>query len=287
MRMEMKKTKLILYHGSCLDGFAGAWAAWKKFGDTAEYRAVERTTVPDSSIFQDREVYVIDYSFSQEEMMLFESAASSFICIDHHISAQNAVTSLRSYVFDTQHSGAWLAWKYFHPDTEIPKMIEYISDSDTWAHALPDYEQIEAYIYRDTELRYTFSYMNALHQELSTEEGFQNAKRIGALFREAYEGKIKTVEASAELVLFEGYTVYAVNAPREIRSELGHRLAEKTKSFSLLFLYEGGFWKCSLRSVSDFDVSVIAQKYGGGGHKNAAGFVVSTHFPLPFVTGIA
>jgi nanoRNase/pAp phosphatase (c-di-AMP/oligoRNAs hydrolase) len=30
----------------------------------------------------------------------------------------------------------------------------------------------------------------------------------------------------------------------------------------------------SLRSVGDFDVSAIAKIYGGGGHKNAAGFTV-------------
>ncbi len=30
----------------------------------------------------------------------------------------------------------------------------------------------------------------------------------------------------------------------------------------------------SLRSRGDFDVSEIAKKFGGGGHKNAAGFTV-------------
>lgn len=30
----------------------------------------------------------------------------------------------------------------------------------------------------------------------------------------------------------------------------------------------------SLRSTGDFDVAEIAKKYGGGGHKNAAGFKV-------------
>jgi len=42
-----------------------------------------------------------------------------------------------------------------------------------------------------------------------------------------------------------------------------------------LFLREldGGKYKFSLRSKGDFDVSKIALRYGGGGHKNAAGFV--------------
>jgi nanoRNase/pAp phosphatase (c-di-AMP/oligoRNAs hydrolase) len=31
---------------------------------------------------------------------------------------------------------------------------------------------------------------------------------------------------------------------------------------------------CSLRSNGGYDVSVIAKAFGGGGHKNAAGFEV-------------
>ncbi len=34
-------------------------------------------------------------------------------------------------------------------------------------------------------------------------------------------------------------------------------------------------WKVSLRSRGDIDVSVIAQEFGGGGHRNAAGFRIS------------
>jgi nanoRNase/pAp phosphatase (c-di-AMP/oligoRNAs hydrolase) len=32
--------------------------------------------------------------------------------------------------------------------------------------------------------------------------------------------------------------------------------------------------KCSLRSNGDYDVSAIAKAFGGGGHRNAAGFQV-------------
>jgi nanoRNase/pAp phosphatase (c-di-AMP/oligoRNAs hydrolase) len=32
--------------------------------------------------------------------------------------------------------------------------------------------------------------------------------------------------------------------------------------------------QCSLRSNGDYDVSAIAKVFGGGGHKNAAGFEV-------------
>ena len=37
-----------------------------------------------------------------------------------------------------------------------------------------------------------------------------------------------------------------------------------------------GRWQFSLRSEGEFDVSAVAQQYGGGGHRNAAGFNAAT-----------
>ena len=31
------KNIVIIYHTDCRDGFGAAWAAWKKFGDSATY----------------------------------------------------------------------------------------------------------------------------------------------------------------------------------------------------------------------------------------------------------
>lgn len=280
--METNKKILVLYHGNCMDGFAGAWVAWKKFGDEASYLAQERTSIPDIEIFKDKEVYVIDYSFTKEQMLSFEKVSKKFVCLDHHISAKEAVQSLKDYVFDTAYSGSYLAWKFFFPEEKVPLLIEYISDSDTWTHKLADYEDINAYIYRDTEKSSEFLYFEDLSKELSSSEGLDRAKRIGKLFREAHEKRVSIYEKKAELINFEGYDIYAVNAPRDIRSELGHRLAKKTGLFSMIFSYEKGIWKCSLRGVKDFDVSVIAIKHGGGGHKNAAAFAMKTEFPIAF-----
>jgi phosphoesterase RecJ-like protein len=37
-----------------------------------------------------------------------------------------------------------------------------------------------------------------------------------------------------------------------------------------------GTWKVSLRSKGDLDVAKIAEHFGGGGHKNAAGFRIKS-----------
>jgi phosphoesterase RecJ-like protein len=59
--------------------------------------------------------------------------------------------------------------------------------------------------------------------------------------------------------------------------DLVRRTAEADVSCVLKESEEGT--KVSLRSVTDFDVAAIAMKFGGGGHKAAAGFTDSRPIP--------
>ncbi len=53
----------------------------------------------------------------------------------------------------------------------------------------------------------------------------------------------------------------------------------KNVNISVLFReIEKEFFKVSLRSKGDFDVSAVARQFGGGGHKNAAGYRIRTSF---------
>mgnify|MGYP001565300630 CR=1 FL=1 len=64
-----------------------------------------------------------------------------------------------------------------------------------------------------------------------------------------------------------------------LQSEVGNVLAERSRDagaqpLAAVWYRDGerGVFRVSLRSVGDFDVSVIAKAHGGGGHRNAAGF---------------
>lgn len=48
-----------------------------------------------------------------------------------------------------------------------------------------------------------------------------------------------------------------------------------TVELAIMFLEQEGYWKISLRSSGNINVSEIAQSFGGGGHKSAAGFEVA------------
>ena len=84
--------------------------------------------------------------------------------------------------------------------------------------------------------------------------------------------------ANAPGRVIDGFTRYslfglAVNAPSFLASDLGHELANKSGTFGLVWSMAGdGQVHCSLRSNGEYDVSAIAKAFGGGGHRNAAGF---------------
>jgi nanoRNase/pAp phosphatase (c-di-AMP/oligoRNAs hydrolase) len=88
----------------------------------------------------------------------------------------------------------------------------------------------------------------------------------------------------ASLVLFEGHTVYAVNEGNgRIRSEVAHALYIKRPPFSIVWSWDNNVIHISLRSEKNgFDVSRIAKKYGGGGHTQAAGFLLPASKPFPW-----
>jgi hypothetical protein len=69
----------------------------------------------------------------------------------------------------------------------------------------------------------------------------------------------------------------AVNAPPEFSNELGHELAKESGTFGVSYQFDGTNqrWFFAIRSTGDYDVGAIAKLYGGGGHKNAAGFSVN------------
>jgi oligoribonuclease NrnB/cAMP/cGMP phosphodiesterase (DHH superfamily) len=70
---------------------------------------------------------------------------------------------------------------------------------------------------------------------------------------------------------FEGYRCFAVNLGR-CNSDYFKSVFDKNYDIWISFVYDGESWIVNLYSTT-IDVSEIAQKYGGGGHTKASGFV--------------
>lgn len=254
---------LCIYHGGCDDGFAAAYAV-RKAVSAEFYPGRYGEAPPDCS---DRDVYIVDFSYKRDVLEQVADQAKHVTVIDHHISAQRDLEALKgnkkvTLYFDMKHSGAVLTWRYFHPNEVMPQLFEYIEDRDLWRFDLPN----------------TAEFIMALRSYPKTFEQWEEliARGAPALIMEGrsilrfYKAKCAEIEKAAHSVQLGPYTVKACNAPWFMASDVAGALDGE---FGVCYWrnYDGS-WAFSLRSRGEFDVSRVAEGYGGGGHKNAAGF---------------
>lgn len=292
----MSKDIKVLYHGNCFDGMASAWAAWRKFKDRAEYiPCFYGDKKMENGIMQDcfenaninYEYYILDFSFPRDLMIAMANKAKKIVVLDHHKTAQANCKGLDFCIFDMEKSGARLAWEYLHSfneepglvsnlkDLQIPQLIQYVEDRDLWRYALPFSKEINAFI---QSWPMTIEHYEEIYLDL---ESSLTAARTQGMAIERY--KQTMVEAQCKKVRFYilgGYKVPVVNSSI-LFSEVGHQLCKEYPTFKFAAYYvdrEDGLRQWGLHSIGDFDVSEVAKKYNGGGHKNAAGFVTAISF---------
>jgi hypothetical protein len=282
----MKKTSIkipkqkivVIYHGKCPDGFGAAWAAWKKFGVKAAYLPARDRNAPPVPL-KNKIVYLIDYTYDTPITKRLIKDNIRVTAIDHHFSQKEPIFLTEKYSYDINHSGAVLAWNYFHPGKPVPTLLRYIEDRDIWKWKVPHSREMLMLI---DLAEYDFKTWSLLAKELdNTNARAMNIKK-GALLELHYRSLYKKLLPNAELVKFAGRKIYILNCPYYFADDLGHELAIKTHSFSLLWNEAGGRIRCSLRSEGKIDVSKIAKQYGGGGHKHSAAFSFSIGKKTPW-----
>lgn len=279
------KDIVVLYHKNCPDGFGSAFAAWKKFGDSATYIAMSHgAPVPEG--LEGKEVYMIDYTFAKDTLLALEQKVKRLVALDHHISAKEAVESLHEHVWDIDRSGASIAWSYFHPDTPLPRLTAYIEDNDINRNALPNIEEVTAFI---SIQPFDFAVFDALMQTFESTDGFASVVERGRAYLEYADRVADYIAAKADEVEFDGHRVFAVNAQvtQMLRDKVGRKLyVGKQRPFAIVWNEDAHTRGFSMRGDGSVDLSVLAKKhakvFGGGGHRGAASFRTPPDAPIPF-----
>ncbi|OGN03025.1 MAG: hypothetical protein A2655_02535 [Candidatus Yanofskybacteria bacterium RIFCSPHIGHO2_01_FULL_43_42] len=269
VKFKITKDIVVIYHGECSDGFSAAWVAWKKFGDNADYFGANHgEPIPDGLV--DKEIYILDFSFPKEIMAEVVKNNKKVTVIDHHKSAEESVKMAHEYVYEMDRSGAVLAWQYFYPGLSVPWLLKYIGDRDIWKLELPDIFAMGLML---DIFDKNFETWRKLAEELEDENTRRKYIEQGKLIQK-YENKIieDIVSSNKETVVFEGHEIYAVNAPHFFASQMGNFLCAEKPPLAIVWQWSEGKIAVSLRSNGSVDVSEIAKKFGGGGHKGAAGF---------------
>lgn len=299
---------ICIYHGHCDDGFGAALAVHLRWGDEVLYVPGQYGKPIDADVTGKRVLFV-DFSLKQDAMRELARKAGSIVVLDHHKTAEaelfpwsiggrrgpppslrarpngqqcalaridellalNQMENVEPIVafFDMCKSGARMAWEFCHPDYDVPRLIEYIEDRDLWRFSF-------------AETRAVSAALRTYPHDFDIWKGFlADTSRLvlegGTVLRGHQKNIASMCEQTYEMLIGDT-KVPAVNTPYHYASDAAHELLQRNPHapFAVAWFRRGdGMLQFSLRSEDTrADVSVVAQRYGGGGHRNAAGFAI-------------
>lgn len=261
----------VIYHGNCFDGFGAAYALWTVYGKDAVYIPALYGNPP-PEVPADADVIMVDISYRRDVMKAFRAKVNSLVVLDHHKTAQAELAGLdqeidATIIFDMNHSGAYLAWKYCHEEeSSIPLLLLYVEDRDLWRHNMSGSREVHAAL-----TSYPFDF--ELWREF-TQNDIEELINEGYVIMRAMKTQIDIITKNVVWYTIGNYYVPVVNTTAYF-SEVAHRLLEMFPAapFSAYYIDRADYRQWGLRSEDHrVDVSEIAKLYGGGGHRNASGF---------------
>ena len=295
--MEINKTlnkdeiDVVIYHDPCSDGFGSAFVVWHyykiKFGMD---RTSQISFIPGCYSRKEKElsqeflekmvgknILMCDFSYPYPQLARIINVCKSFLILDHHKTAladlKEIPTNLK--IFDMDRSGVGITWDYFYPEVLILKFLAHIQDRDIWTYKLPNTHEFIAFFY---EQKFDFN----LWETFMLEENVNKAIDIGSAWLEYQQIIINNVISKTSYVIQEIDNKYAIvlycNTP-ELKSDIGIKVFNRFPMGDFSAVWDYNLYKnqssYSLRSTNDrYDVSEIAKKFGGGGHRNASGLIL-------------
>ena len=269
--------RICVYHAACPDGFGAAWATWKAWEGDGEFIARGHYDRLSPHRVADSLLLFVDIAPGVDELRGLAEQADRVVVLDHHITNQKKFSTEPELVasledegheihFDMSHSGAVLTWRYLFPDAREPDLLRYIEDQDIWAWKLPDSAEVNAAISSYPQDFETWSVL--------ADRDSSDLAREGVPIVRTDKVEVARAIRNPTAINLGDRRVESINA-RSRRSAIGHALAEREvfgQPWGCVYRIEGAKVQATLYSIGDFDVSEIAGEYGGGGHKNAAGF---------------
>lgn len=287
----------IIYHDNCVDGFGAAFIAARNF----ETLDQDYVMIPHSygkpvdfmeSLEADDHVFILDYSLPPEVMVSICEKVELVVWLDHHKSAIDKWTVATTIhtpedlidttpanlkeVLDITRSGTGITFDYFHPVSVRPMWVNWIEDRDLWKFKYGEAsKQFHAAI---------SSYPKTVEQwhvllVLGTQTDYEQLLTEGEAILRAHNQRVKEIaDGCAVPIVIDGQKGFAANCNGYFASDVGHELAERSGTFGATWYQNAsGDIKWSLRAASNnsVDVAKIAEAFGGGGHKAAAGFSLS------------
>ena len=265
---------MVLFHAGCPDGFCAAWIVHTKWPD-AEFIAVSYGYPPPPVAARD--VLILDFSYKRQVLQEMALKAASLRVLDHHESAQRDLEGFLGAKIVLGKSGARLAYEEFYGTEKMrwDWIVDYTEDRDLGLDKLPATREISVAI---ASFPRTFEAWTEM-----IERGYGPLIAEGGAILRYKDQLVRQVVANATELILDGHSVLVTNCGvGNLESEVAAALAIN-HPFGACWSESGNKRKWSLRSTaSGSNVARIAERYGGGGHEHAAGFIESIREPKNF-----
>lgn len=239
-----------------------------------------RNPLPIDKVSIGEDVYIVDYSFTCNTVGVLAELINlkcNVVWIDHHKSSIELMKNpdyawLHNIpgVRNSNASGALLTYLHFNcvSSSEAPMYIRYVDDYDRWIYAFGDntvyfklglethpYDALDSIWIDLSTKNVTVLKLVASGELIKKYIDMDNAQYLSDF---GYESEIA------------GYKCYVIN-----RRSNSWIFGDKIKQYPIVatWVYDGNRYQYSLySSFENVDCSKIAEQFGGGGHKGAAGF---------------
>jgi oligoribonuclease NrnB/cAMP/cGMP phosphodiesterase (DHH superfamily) len=247
---------------------------------------------PFNIIEKDEKVIIVDFSLQKDgDMEKLAAITKDIIWIDHHKTAIEKHKDFKcNGLLDINFAGCVLTWKYFFPDKDMPKIVDMLGSYDIWDFTKygEQLNQLQCGI-RLEECNpesanwnkwlsgKEFNELFKIYIDVDTIDDIIKKGRIALQYRDNVWASL--IKSFSFFCNFEGYKCVCINAG-SVSSQIFDTVKEDY-DIMIPFCFDGKQWTVSMYAKNkEIDVSIIAKKYGGGGHKNAAGFQCKE---LPFI----
>ncbi len=268
--------KIMIYHHGDEDGWASAASILKKYPEselTSCYHKEVYNMVKDYDL-----VFVVDFTFDQENMDFLKNNNKEFIWIDHHISAMEKIKGDFEGIQKEGTAGCELTWRYLFPNKPVPAAIEHIAGEDIWDFSKPFTKEfmlfLQTKLSKDNEPKEILELINTFE-----EEDYKKAYELGTNLTIYQNKKTKKqlLRGVKQNFLGEKAMVFFSNTNASNLGNLAlvtHKDIEIAVIIDYVLVNGSPKYKFSLRSRQENGVNVakMAQSQNGGGHHAAAGF---------------
>lgn len=232
-----------------------------------------------------------------ENMEHLHRNCKRFIWLDHHISAIQAVTERGLFLPGVQKdgiAGCECAWKYCFPNETMPWFVELLGRYDVFDNGECDADALLSASKRQRWAEYILPFQYWMRCQSPTDPSCE-----GHIWNVLFDGELDghtnrtTIFEQGRLLVkyerttlssylrscayrteFDGYTAIVCN---RLGGSMLFEDADTNVDMYLSYVDLGQAYRVSIFTPKeDFDCSIIAKRYQGGGHRKAAGFICTT-----------